>query len=95
MRTTIDAATRRHVVSQANQARGDLLMRTLNYDLTTGARCAATALVAKRATATLTSDPITGDSGEPIKLSGTVTITGDWEYGTYDTTTKKFTPKAA
>jgi len=27
VRTTIDAATRRHVVSQANQARGDLLMR--------------------------------------------------------------------
>ena len=68
-------------------------MRTLNYDLTTGAKCAATALVAKRATATLTPDPITGDSGEPIRLSGTVTITGDWEYGTYDSTTKKFTPK--
>lgn len=70
-------------------------MRTLNYDPVTGTKCAATALVAKRADATVTPDPITGDSGEPLKLSGTVTITGDWEYGTYDPATKKFTPKTS
>jgi hypothetical protein len=70
-------------------------MRTINYDVTTGVKCASTALVAKRAAATITPDPISGDSGDPAKLSGTVTITGDWEYGTYDSETKKFTPKTA
>jgi hypothetical protein len=68
-----------------------LYTRTLNYDLVSGKECPATALVAKQANATLTMDPISGDSGEPAKLTGTINITGDYTAGTFDTTTKKFT----
>lgn len=69
-------------------------MRTLNYDMVTGTKCPDNKLKAKRAEATMTPEPISGEAGDPAKLACTVNITGDWEYGTYDPTTKKFTKGA-
>lgn len=68
-----------------------LYTRTLNYDLATGKKCESTALVAKQAEGTLTMDPISGDSGEPAKLTGTINITSDYTTGTLDSATNKFT----
>jgi len=70
-------------------------MRTINYDPATGTACPAAALIAKRAEATLTPDPISGDSGDPAKVTYTVNKSGEWEYGTYDPATKTFTAKTA
>ena len=72
-----------------------MYMRTLDRDIATGVKCAADKLIAKRATATMTPSPISGEAGDPAKLSCTVSLNGDWEYGTYDPKTKKFTATVA
>lgn len=64
--------------------------RTLAVDLQTGNALPSTALAAKRAEGTLTMDPIKGGAGDPMKLSGTINLTTDYEYGTFNGTTKAF-----
>lgn len=68
-----------------------LYTRTVGVDFTTGEALASTALQAKQAQGTLTMKPLSGDASAPAKLTGTVTLTEEFTYGTFDSSTGTFT----
>ena len=70
-------------------------VRTIGYDFASGAACPATAHVAKQAAAVLNVDPLGGESGEPIKITGTINVTEQYTAGTFNPTTKVFTASQA
>lgn len=70
-------------------------VRTVGYDFEKGATAPETALVAKHASATLNMDPLSGDDIAPIKMTCSVTITTDYDYGTFDATKATFAPAEA
>lgn len=67
-------------------------VRTIGYDFENGASVPQTALVAKHAQATLNMDPFSGDDIAPITMAPTLTVTTDYDKGTFNATTKTFTP---
>lgn len=70
------------------------ITRTLAYDFSKGAACQDTALVAKRAECIVNTSPITqGSTTDPLRMTVTVALTGDWQFGTFDATSDTFTPK--
>lgn|GEM_PF-1060924 len=64
--------------------------RTLAVDIATGQSLPETALAAKRAEGTLTMQPLSGEASGVIKAHGTVRLTTEFEYGTFDSTTSTF-----
>ena len=70
-------------------------VRTIGYDFEKGAAVAQTALVAKHAQATLNMNPFSGDDIAPIVMSPTLTVTTDYDPGTFDATKGTFTPAIA
>lgn len=70
-------------------------LRTLNYDFEKGAAAPASARVAKKAPATLNVDPFAPSSGNPLRISATVTMTGDYVKGTFDEESSAFTEAQA
>ena len=70
-------------------------VRTIGYDFEKGAAVAQTALVAKHAQATLNMNPFSGDDIAPIVMSPTLTVTTDYDLGTFDATNGAFTPAVA
>lgn len=68
-----------------------LYTRAVGVDFATGASLPATSLKAKQAEGVLTMNPISGEASGPAKLTGSVKITGDWTYGTFDSSTNVFT----
>lgn len=67
-------------------------VRTIAYDFEKGAAVAETALVAKHAQATLNMNPFSGDDIAPITMNPTLTITTDYDRGTFDSTTGTYAP---
>lgn len=72
-----------------------LYTKTVAVDFATGEALPTTALEAKQAEGTLTMNPISGEASGPIKLTGTVNLTTEWTYGTFDAGTGTFTPDGA
>lgn len=70
-------------------------VRTIGYDFEKGEAVAQTALVAKHAQATLNMNPFSGDDIAPITMNPTLTITTDYDAGTFNATTGAFTAKSA
>ena len=71
------------------------ITRTLAYDFAAGEACQETALVAKRAECVVSCSPITqGSTTDPLRMTVSVSLTGDWEYGKFDATSDAFTPTA-
>ena len=66
-------------------------VRAMAWDFSTGEAAPATARVAKRATAVMNENPISQSSGNPARFSGSISITGEYEAGTFNETTKAFT----
>lgn len=72
------------------------IVRTLAYDFAKGAACPQTALVAKQADCVVNCSPITqGSTTDPLRMTVTVSLTGDWAGGTFDATSDAFTPATA
>jgi hypothetical protein len=69
--------------------------RTIAYDFEAGKEVAGNALVAKHASATLNMNPFSGDDIAPITMSATLTITTDYDKGTFDSSTGTYTPATA
>lgn len=67
-------------------------VRTIAYDFEKGAAVAESALVAKHAQATLNMNPFSGDDIAPITMNPTLTITTDYDRGTFDSSTGTYTP---
>lgn len=70
-------------------------VRTIGYDFEKGTAVAQTALVAKHAQATLNMNPFSGDDIAPIVMNPTLTITTEYDTGTFDATKATFTPATA
>ena len=70
-------------------------VRTIGYDFEKGTAVAQTALVAKHAKATLNMSPFSGDDIAPIVMNPTLTITTEYDTGTFDATKATFTPASA
>lgn len=68
-------------------------VRTCTYDPKTDSFVDETKLSAKRAKGTLNIKPLTGEAGSPAKVSGTLSISDEYEYGTFDETTSTFKPE--
>lgn len=68
-------------------------VRTLDFDFETGKSVAQTALVAKHATAKLNVNPLSTDDIAPLKISGTIVIESEYDYGTFNATTGTFSAK--
>lgn len=69
-------------------------VRTSTYDPKTDAFVENTALAAKHAKGALTVKPLTAESGSPAKISGTLSISDDFDYGTFNETTNTYTPES-
>ena len=67
-------------------------VRTIAYDFEKGAAVPASALVAKHAEATLNMNPFSGDDIAPVVMNPTITITTDYDHGTFDSATGTYTP---
>lgn len=71
-------------------------IRTCAFDFENGKAAEQTALPAKRSAVIVNMNPMDGAVGELATLSGTAVQDADeWEYGTFNATTKTFTPAAA
>ena len=70
-------------------------VRTCAYDFENGQACAADSLVAKHATAILNMNPFGQDAGNPVRMSGTITIDSEYDKGTFAESTKTYTPAGA
>lgn len=71
------------------------ITRTLAYDFSKGAACPETALVAKQAPCVVNTSPIQqGSTTDPLRMTVTVSMNGDWEFGTFNATTSTFTKSA-
>lgn len=68
-----------------------LYTRTVGVDFATGTALPATALKAKQAQGVLTMNPLSGEASGPAKLTGSLTLTTDWTYGTFNESTGIFT----
>lgn len=59
----------------------------------TGYPIGTSGYAAKKAAFSLTQNPLDGSAGEAVKATGTLSMTSDgWMAGTFDTSTKTFTP---
>lgn len=66
--------------------------RTLAYDFAQGKACPETALVAKQAPCLVNTSPLTqGSVSDPLRMTVTVSITEEWEHGTFDSSSDTFT----
>lgn len=72
-----------------------LYTRTVGVDFSTGEALPATSLKAKQAQGTLTMNPLSGEASGPAKLTGTVTLSEEFTYGTFDSGTATFTAASA
>ena len=70
-------------------------VRTLAYDFEKGAPAPASARVAKRAEGIMNQTPITAEFNNPGVFHGEVSVSSEYEYGTFDETSLAFTAKAA
>lgn len=70
-------------------------VRTLAYDFEKQAPAPSNALIAKHAIAKMSVNPLSVDDVAPLKITATITISEDYEYGTFDSQTKSFTAKTA
>ena len=71
------------------------ITRTLAYDFSKGAACPETALVAKQATCVVNTTPIQqGSTTDPLRMTVTVSMNGDWEFGTFNASSMTFTKSA-
>ena len=70
-------------------------VRTCAYDFAQGEVCAADALVAKHATGLLNMNPIGQEASNPARLSGTIVIDSEYDYGTFAPSTGTYTPNSA
>lgn len=69
-------------------------VRTLAYDFAAGAPCPASALKAKRRSGVLNMSPIAQEAGSPLTMTGSVSLEGEWERGTFDPATGEFSAAA-
>lgn len=67
-------------------------VRTLDYDFKANKKVAQTELVAKHAKATLNVSPLKTDDVAPIKLTVTIVIASEYDYGAFNATTGTYTP---
>ncbi len=67
-------------------------VRTCAYDFERGQACAADALVAKHATATLNLNPMKQSDGNPARIDGTITVDSEYDKGTFSPSTATYTP---
>ena len=70
-------------------------VRTLAYDFEKGAPAPASARVAKKAEGIMNQTPITAEYNNPGVFHGEVSISSEYEYGTFDESSLAFTAKAA
>ena len=67
-------------------------VRTCAWDFANGKATPANALVAKHAGATLNMNPMSQSASSPATMSGTITISTEYDYGTFDPETATYTP---
>lgn len=67
-------------------------VRTCAYDFSKGSAAPANALVAKHAAALLNMNVMSQSASSPATMSGTITISSEYDYGTFDPETATFTP---
>lgn len=66
-------------------------VRTLDYDFTTQKRVSSDKLIAKHAAAKLSISPLSVDDVKPLKIAATITISDDYDLGTFDATSGTYT----
>lgn len=87
-----DGAQKKFAAHEDDQDVAVEYVRTCAYDFSKGAAAPANALVAKHAAALLNMNVMSQSASSPATMSGTITISSEYDYGTFDPETATFTP---